>query len=374
MKILFTRFPLESAFGGAEVQTIGLMEGLIARGHAVAFLGSCPILLKLCREKGIPSAELQIGAPPVTKFGALSFLWRKQRMETLLKKAFDTFHDIDAIAMISLSEKLLLTEYARQKNARVFWIEHDRVGRWLTKNPWLARLRNLSTMATTVVVSDLSKRIYVEELRFPKERTTAIHNGIDAKHLFSNAAFKRPEGSSLHIGCVARLSADKGVDLLLEAIKDMDDVTLDIVGQGRDEDRIKTMAAELNRKRARVRIVPSIPEGIGALYRSLDLFVLPSREHDPCPLAPAEAMTLGIATIVTDACGTAGYVRSGMDAIVVKAGDADALRDAIAHAQDPGTRKAIADAGRSTAEKRFDFDQMVQAYERLFSGGTLDPQ
>ena len=373
MRILFTRFPLESAYGGAEVQAIGLMEGLIARGHAVAFLGSCPILLKLCAEKGIPAAKLEIGPPPVTKTGAVSFLWRKKRMQALLKTAFDNFHEIDAIAMLSLSEKLLLTEYAREKKARVFWIEQDRVGRWLRKNPWLPALRKLSGKATTVVVSELSGKIYADELGFPAKHMATVPNGIDPEHLAADGIRKRPAGSALHVGTVARLTHDKGVDVLIDAIATLDNVSLDIVGSGRDEHAIKTMTERVNRKGGRVRMFPKIPEGVGAFYRSLDVFVLPSRDHDPCPLAPAEAMMLGVATVMTDACGTGNYVAAGRDAIIVKAGDVEALRQAIVKLQDPVIRHAVADAGKKCAASVFAFNAMIDSYETLFSGGTLAP-
>ncbi|MFH0851145.1 MAG: hypothetical protein V1876_00140, partial [Candidatus Peregrinibacteria bacterium] len=137
MRILFTRFPLESRYGGAEVQTMALMHGLQARRHAVAFLGSCPILLKLCRDEGILAAEFKIGAPPVTRWSALSFLWRKRSMQQRLCNAVGEFGPLDALIMLSLSEKLLLMPFALERGIRVFWMEHDGVGRWLTKNPWL---------------------------------------------------------------------------------------------------------------------------------------------------------------------------------------------------------------------------------------------
>ena len=135
MKILFTRFPLESSRGGAENQTLWLMKGLIQRGHAVAFLGSCPALLAMCKEEGIPNTELNIGPPPVTKWSAISFFWRKKRMQQRLQEALSKFENVDAICMLSLSEKLLLTETANEKGIKVLWIEHDTIGRWLTKNP-----------------------------------------------------------------------------------------------------------------------------------------------------------------------------------------------------------------------------------------------
>lgn len=370
MRILFTRFPLESAYGGAEIQTIGLMEALLARGHAVAFLGSCPVLLKLCGERGIPAAELRIGAPPVTKWSALSFMWRKCRMQAALQSAFASFHDIDAVCMLSLSEKLLLTEHAAA-NAKIFWIEHDKIGRWLLKNPWLNKLRSASKSATVVAVSEFSKTLFTRDVGLDPKRIVAIHNGINPKHLESSTILEKPMKSALHIGTVARLSQDKGVDVLLEAVRTLPEVTLTVVGDGRDASALHRLGAEIDAGTGRIRFLSQVPEGIGAFYRSLDLFVLPSSEHDPCPLAPAEAMTLGIATILTDACGTAGYVTNNRDALVVPAGNMPALRDAIRRLSDPVIRHAIADAGCKTAETSFSFERMTDRYESLLMGRTL---
>ncbi len=84
MRILFTRFPLESIYGGAEMQTLSLMKGLRERGHEVAFLGSCQVLLEKAISYQLSAIRLDIGSPPVTKWGAVSFLWRHNRMRKKL--------------------------------------------------------------------------------------------------------------------------------------------------------------------------------------------------------------------------------------------------------------------------------------------------
>src|SRR3989344_1603314 len=178
MKILFTRSPLESSYGGAEVQTILLMKGLRDHGHAVAFTGSCPTLRRLCREENFPVVELDIGPPPVSKWTVLSFLWRKQKMQQQLETLLEQFQSLDAICMLSLSEKILLTEAAVKRGTKVLWIEHDRIGPWLTKNPWLKKLRELSAKVITVGVSKLSRDLYLA-LGWDEGRTIAISNGID---------------------------------------------------------------------------------------------------------------------------------------------------------------------------------------------------
>ncbi len=376
MRILFTRFPLESTYGGAEVQTLSLMKGLRERGHDVSFLGSCPTLLAQSQNLKLKTQNLHIGPPPVTKWGAVSFWWRQNIMQkALTSKVQSLTPPPDAIGMLSISEKLLLTEWAVQQGIRVVWIEHDRVGAWLRWNPWLPKLRRLSKLATTVVVSDLSKRIYVE-LGWRPDDIVVIPNGIDLER-FSPVkdSIKSPhpnplppgEGncSPFHIGCIARLSWEKGVDLLIGAIKDLPNVHLTIVGTGREEHHLRRLAQRITNNGQQITIVSSVPD-VATFYRSLDVFVLPSRDHDPCPLAPIEAIACGIPTIMTDACGTAEYVQNEKEAIVIPAGSVDGLHDAIVRLMnDADLRRRLAERGPQVVTERFSMERMVGQYEKF---------
>jgi glycosyltransferase involved in cell wall biosynthesis len=374
MRILFTRFPLESAYGGAEVQVLSLMEGLIQHGHEVRFLGSCPTLLKECKRRKIPVTQLTIGPPPVTKWGAVNFLWRKKGMKKLLEQAVDNLPKADAVIMLSLTEKLLLTRIFEYSNIRTFWLEHDRVGRWLTRNPWLQRLRKLSNNATTIVVSELSKKIYVN-LGFPEDKVVAIPNGIDPDRFISNPnpnpnpnPNARPHPYYLHIGCISRLTKDKGVDLLIDAVKDIRGINLTIVGSGRDADQIKESIANCQLPIA----LKSRVEDLCSFYKSTDLLVLPSREHDPFGLVIAEAMMLEVPVGVTDACGIADYLEDGKDAIVVEAASVEKLKEGILKLIDNADlRNSVAKAGFKTAQQQFTVNKMVKRYCKLLEDNKV---
>jgi len=375
MRILFTRFPLESVLGGAEIQTLSLMEGLIERGHAVAFAGSCPVLLAECRKRNIPVAELHIGKPPVTKLGALTFAWGRVAMQKKLQGLLEQFHTLDVIAMLSLSEKLLLTDAAHKRIIRVVWIEHDRIGRWLTKSPWLPLLLKHSAHATTVAVSELSRKIY-EDLGWDKKTTRAIPNGIDAKritanHVSSSVVENSPEGIFC-IGCIARLSAEKGVDVLIESLAELPPfVTLEIIGKGHEELKLKTLAKKL-RVSERITFTPA-EKNISDAYGRFNAFVLPSRDNDPFGLVAAEAMLANVPVIVTDACGIAGYLTHGKDALITKADSSSALTQALSALIDPATRQSLGENGRKTALEKFSIKTMVDQYESVFTGSSLPP-
>jgi glycosyltransferase involved in cell wall biosynthesis len=401
MHILFTRFPLESALGGAEIQTLSLMKGLQRKGHNVSFLGSCPTLLKKCAAFGIRHSALKIGSPPVTKWGAVLFMCRQRQMRRRLimsmsNGAMEQWSN-GAIFMLSLTEKLLLTDWAVKNRMRVFWIEHDRIGRWLTKNPWLPRLKRLSASVTTVGVSDLSRDLY-RDLGF--QNVVSIPNGIDVTR-FTRAsspeiAACHPERSVLslskdaetknaaisescieqsrrtqhdtvrfRIGCIARLSHEKGIDLLIDAIADMSHITLTIVGQGPLHNDIRGHIDVVNQK-LKMRNQQSIcllhsvnPE---EFYQSIDCLVLPSRDHDPFGLVIAEAMAAGVPTICTDACGIARHLHPN-ESVIVKAGNSDALREGINTVQDAVVWKRLSEKGPSVAREKFSIERMIIGYE-----------
>ncbi len=363
MRIQFTRFPLESAHGGAENQTMWLAAGLRERGHDVSFLGSCPVLRQTFAASGFPVTPLDIGEPPVTKFGAVSFLWRRAAMLRKLRQAYENLPVLpEAVFMLSLSEKILLTDFLASRGVKVFWIEHDRVGRWLTGNPWLGALKAASAHATIVCVSELSRQKYLA-LGFDAGRTIAIPNGIPLPEVFQP---EREAGATLTVGSVARLSPEKGLDVLIHSIAEIPEVTLRIVGKGPQESFLRSMIAEDAARIGipRITLQSTVPN-LDLFYAALDVFVLPSTDHDPFGLTAAEAMARGIPTIVTDQCGIAGSLTDGEDALIVPAGSASALSDAIRKLCDPPLRKRLSAAGRKTAGARFALGTMVGAYERL---------
>ena len=61
------------------------------------------------------------------------------------------------------------------------------------------------------------------------------------------------------------------------------------------------------------------------------------------------------------------YLRSDVDAVIVKAGSSDALSHAIVRMRDRELRKKIGEAGRATAQREFSLEKMVSRYENLLT-------
>lgn len=368
MKTLFTRFPLESIHnGGAERQVMSLAQGLAERGHAVAFVGSCPVLLDEFERCDLICAEMDTLTPPVTKFAAISFAWRKKSMKRKLVSMLDSFGKLDAIVMLSMTEKLLLTDVAAERGIRVFWIEHDPVGRWLTKNPWLKLLKKQSAFATTVTVSELSRVQYLEMNWTPK-KTVAIPNGIDDAWFSEQPGTKKRAEDDLHLGYVGRLADEKGVDLLVRAVADIDHVTLDIVGDGPEEVALKKQVHRLGLEH-RVRFFGRTND-VAHVYKTIDALVLPSCSIDPFGMVVAEAMAMGVPCLVTDACGIATCLEAARDVLVVRRDDIRALVKGIKELQKAEIRQSLSVNGAKAARQQFAVSTMVDRYEHLFTGKT----
>jgi glycosyltransferase involved in cell wall biosynthesis len=109
------------------------------------------------------------------------------------------------------------------------------------------------------------------------------------------------------------------------------------------------------------------------VYAACDVVVVPSVPtatfREPWGLVVNEAMNRRLAVIASDAVGAAagGLVRDGDTGLVVRAGDAAALAEAISRlAGDPGLRTSLAAAGRS-AVAEYTYEAWADGFSRALS-------
>jgi len=129
---------------------------------------------------------------------------------------------------------------------------------------------------------------------------------------------------------VGRLSWEKGVDVLIEAMRRISatrpDIGLLIAGDGPERRALETQAQDL----------PQVHflgfqdwNQLPRFYAAVDLFVLPSR-REPWGMVVNEAMASGLAVVATGRVGAAeDLIREGESGFVVPENDAPALASAI---------------------------------------------
>ncbi|NLG19202.1 MAG: glycosyltransferase family 4 protein [Fibrobacter sp.] len=132
------------------------------------------------------------------------------------------------------------------------------------------------------------------------------------------------------VGFVGRLSEEKGIDVLLramkEVLKEVPDADLTIVGTGPQEQELRGLSKMLGLS-DKVIFTGYRSNSFEAL-REMDLFVLPSRTEG-CPIVILEAMAMGLPVVATDVGGNPELLIDGKTGILVPSGDHARMAEAI---------------------------------------------
>lgn len=113
-------------------------------------------------------------------------------------------------------------------------------------------------------------------------------------------------------------------------------------------------------------------ERVKALLDTADTFVLPcvvakSGDRDGIPVALMEAMALGVPVVSTNVSGIPELIRNGENGLLVPAGDAEALAQALGRIlREPALREKLAMHARTTIEAEFNLETIAANLECLF--------
>jgi glycosyltransferase involved in cell wall biosynthesis len=207
------------------------------------------------------------------------------------------------------------------------------------------------------------------------ERVTTILNGIDhrlfrrepVREAAARAALGIDPGTTV-IGAVGRLEPQKRFDLLMDAVAllrpSRPDLRLVIVGDGSQRDALASHMAA--RHLTDCCVFTGHTLDIAGVHHAFDLFVQ-SSDYEGTPNAVLEAMALESPIVATDVGGTAELAVNGVHGVIVPAGDARVLADAItATLADPSTARRRARAARSRIERELSFDARMQRLEAIY--------
>ena len=194
------------------------------------------------------------------------------------------------------------------------------------------------------------------------------------------ASLDVPAGAPL-IGMVGRVAPWKGQHVFVEALAlasaTQPEVHGVIVGLAEEldgpgyADQVRQRAVELGLG-ARLHMVGhrgDVPQVLAAL----DIAVHCSVRPEPFGRVIIEGMAARVPVVASSAGGAAEIIADGVDGVLTPPGDAEALAHALVRLlADPGERGRIGQAGRRTAEQRYQIDAHVSAicafYERVLSG------
>ena len=200
-------------------------------------------------------------------------------------------------------------------------------------------------------------------------RLKIVHCGVRPGR-YGAGTPERESGDGVRLLFVGRLAAVKGLRVLLEAFAQArakrPGLTLTLVGDGGDRPHLEALAAPMGG--AVTFLGYRSQDGVAAALSAADALVLPSFAEG-LPVVLMEALAAGRPVIATRVAGVGELVEDGVSGLLVHAGDADGLAEAIGRlADDRDLRARLGRAGRTVVEAEFDADREAARIARLFAG------
>jgi glycosyltransferase-like protein len=117
----------------------------------------------------------------------------------------------------------------------------------------------------------------------------------------------------------------------------------------------------------RVRVIGSLPDSeLERLYRAADLFAFPSATEG-FGLAALEALACELPVVASDIESLATFLRHGRSALLVPAGDSEALAQALARLARDGAERARLRAGGREVAAAYSWERAAVEHERAYA-------
>jgi glycosyltransferase involved in cell wall biosynthesis len=236
--------------------------------------------------------------------------------------------------------------------------------------------QKLSAATFAAVISSFNREYlasrYGEQAR---SKVVVVRCGVDPQH-FTPRAEPSPSRDGLQIVCVASLQPYKGHRVLIDALARLRNrhVPFDcvLVGEGAERAAIETRIRRLNLA-DRVSLLGALrSDHVLDVIRTADVVVLASivvasGQMEGIPVALIEALACEVPVIAPRLSGIPELVIDGETGLLVDAGDADALADAIDRLyREPALRRRLGAAGRVRVVEEFSEHRNAERLLELF--------
>jgi glycosyltransferase involved in cell wall biosynthesis len=349
--------------GGQELAVLLHAEGLLKRGYDLRLIlePGTPIA-KMAEEKKLPLTllSMQKSRYPQAIVRLRALIQRHRPMILQVNSSRDSW-------IGSIAARLI------RPRPKVIRIRH--ISAPLNRNLTTRLLYQQLLDMVVVTGGEKTRRELIDRDGLVADRVAAFPIGLDVEY-FRPAAPDRdlrqelglPKGHLL-VGLISYLRSYKGHEYFIEAARSIaakrDDVTFIIVGEGPEEQPIRRCIEQLGMT-AKIRML-GFREDLLNVFRSLDVFAIPSVEGDTIPQVLMQALAMGIPVVSTTVGSIPDVVIDGKTGFVVPARDSTALADRIVTLlDDAGLRARMAVQGRSLVEGTYSIGKMLDRMEAVY--------
>jgi glycosyltransferase involved in cell wall biosynthesis len=237
----------------------------------------------------------------------------------------------------------LLAGKATRTRRRLYYVGGLRLeGDQGAKRQLLWSMERLTSWASTEVVANSASlaAAYAEQRLAPEHKLRQTRpgsgHGVDSSHFtpqvrdLNLAAELGLDPSIPVIGLIGRLTHDKGVDTLTDAmgLLNDDDISCQLLVVGNQQEPDSAHYLEVLAAMGSHVVVVGQVGDVRPYFALMDIHVLPSL-REGFPNVVLEASAMGLPTVATDATGAVDSVKDGETGLIVKATDPAGLADAI---------------------------------------------
>lgn len=389
MKILELEYRGPPSLGGVETHVFEISKQFKSKGHNVEIWSTD--LLDFKGEKddqlermvdGIKVKKFSSYKIPKFPFFMYSLIYPKMFIEFLKENntvvhshSFPSFHSYLALFFHKKVRKVTITPHFDVNDLEKFTANFFGKLAFRILRFFVNKKRNIYLSAIT----KKEKEFYVDNLRFSEHKVLVVPNGVNIVEFDSITNEEVHEIKNQHnlektfnVLFAGRIAQIKGIDLLIEAISKLNNLSLRLIIAGPDFGAL----TELQKLSKRLSLMDKViftgvlaRRKFCALIKSCDILVLPSYGGEAFGIVLAEAMACSKAVIGSRTGGIAELIQEGRNGFLFDVGSVEQLSEKIKLLYKDGSLgKKLGTKGRSIVEKNYTWEKIADTYLELWRG------
>lgn len=263
----------------------------------------------------------------------------------------------------------LVGDYAWEKSRSSHWTnldfeEFQTNNKDNIKTSFAKMIRNFYAKRANCIIipSNYLKRI-VSQWGVAESKIFVVYNAIPNIEL-EDAHLAKIAKTKYSIIYAGRLVSWKNIDCLIRLTKDIDQVSLIIIGEGEEEDNLMKLATELNVKDKIYFLGRKDKKEMHEIMKQANIFILFS-SYEGFPHILLEAMKIGIPIITTNVGGNPELAKDKFNCLMVEKNNYQQLKNSVKELlNNNNLRNKIVRNAKETA-KTFSIDKMIDQTEEV---------
>jgi glycosyltransferase involved in cell wall biosynthesis len=354
--------------GGGEFAAMEMLQALRQRGHQTVLLTDMP---GIGRNTDVEVQAVALG-PKLSLGSWVGLALRWPLLLARLRRALRAQAPYDVLLVHYKKEQLLARMLPRALRSTVVWAEWGPVPFPLRKGlPRRAYLRAARDAALVMAISEGTRRSILD-VGVAAEKVVVVPNVLrteDIQYTEQGRARVRQRlgipARAFVVGCISRFHPKKRNDVVVSAVRELDDarVHLILAGSGETEPQLRALAAPLGE---RAHFIATPGSDVADVLSAFDVSVFCPSPTEGAPRAVILGMLAERPCLATGAEGVADMITPEIGAIADPENDPQSLRALLVrYLDDPQRAQREGAAARVHAERTYAAPVVAELIERL---------